>query len=580
MFSSLYRLRNFLKKYKKNQFLAIFFLFISYFVTFTKPYLIGKVADAIVSASYTKEDLLTWLEIFAFLIVSNYFINVSWSFNLFKNIYLISRDTRNDLMKKYLGQFPRFFEKNSTGSLMGKATNDIESMAEVVGYGIMCIFDAILFPIALLLFMANISWQLTLFCLLVFIPFMFLLLKINLKLEDKFTKLQESFDQMNEFTLESISSIKVIRAFNVEDVFMKNFSKEIHNNMAKDMDKNKILQLYTPLSSAFNTILMTASIFGGVALINKGAMTLGSLITFTLYVSNLSWPAFALSDFLSLGQEGKASINRIEEVLAYNEDIVDRENAIDLDQPESFSIKNLDFKYPSADRLVLEDINLDFKAGSTVILVGKTGSGKTTLLKQFLRLYDITDGDLYINDKAIEGYKRKSLIDKIAYVPQENYLFSRSIKDNIDLYRNFSTEEIQDAVNLADFKKDLDNFPKGLDTLTGEKGVALSGGQRQRIALARALIKDAEILILDDVFSAVDTKTEVNIIRNLENLRSGRTNIFASHRLSVIKADDYVVVLDDGKIEAQGSHVEVYEKSPWYRDQYDKQMMEGKNDQE
>lgn len=580
MFSSLYRLRNFLKKYKKNQFLAIFFLFISYFVTFTKPYLIGKVADAIVSASYTKEELLTWLGIFAFLVVSNYFINVGWSFNLFKNIYLISRDTRNDLMKKYLGQFPRFFEKNSTGSLMAKATNDIESMAEVVGYGIMCIFDAILFPIALLLFMAKISWQLTFFCLLVFIPFMFLLLKINLKLEDKFTKLQESFDQMNEFTLESISSIKVIRAFNVEDVFMKNFSKEIHNNMDKDMDKNKILQLYTPLSSAFNTILMTASIFGGVALINKGAMTLGSLITFTLYVSNLSWPAFALSDFLSLGQEGKASINRIEEVLAYNEDIVDREDAIDLDQPESFSIKNLDFKYPSADRLVLEDINLDFKAGSTVILVGKTGSGKTTLLKQFLRLYDITDGDLYINDKAIEGYKRKSLIDKIAYVPQENYLFSRSIKDNIDLYRNFSTEEIQDAVNLADFKKDLDNFPKGLDTLTGEKGVALSGGQRQRIALARALIKDAEILILDDVFSAVDTKTEVNIIRNLENLRSGRTNIFASHRLSVIKADDYVVVLDDGKIEAQGSHVEVYEKSPWYRDQYDKQMMEGENDQE
>ena len=580
MFSSLYKLRDFLKKYKSNQFLAIFFLLISYFVTFTKPYLIGKVADSIVSASYTKEELLTWLGVFAFLVVSNYFINVGWSFNLFKNIYLISRDTRNELMKKYLGQFPRFFEKNSTGSLMGKATNDIESMAEVVGYGIMCIFDAILYPIALLLFMAKISWQLTLFCLLVFIPFMFLLLKINLKLENKFTKLQESFDQMNEFTLESISSIKVIRAFNVEDVFMKNFSKEIHNNMEKDMDKNKILQLYMPLSSAFNTILMTASIFGGVSLINKGVMTIGSLITFTLYVSNLSWPAFALSDFLSLGQEGKASINRIEEVLAYKEDIIDRADAIALDHPESFSFKHLDFKYPSANRLVLEDINLDFKAGSTVILVGKTGSGKTTLLKQFLRLYDITDGDLYINDRTIEAYKRKSLIDKIAYVPQENYLFSRSIKDNIDLYRNFSTEEIKAAVYLADFKKDLDNFPKGLDTLTGEKGVALSGGQRQRIALARALIKDSEILILDDVFSAVDTKTEVNIIRNLENLRAGRTNIFASHRLSVIKPDDYVVVLDDGKIEAQGTHLEVYEKSPWYRDQYDKQMMEGENDQE
>ncbi|MDO5027652.1 MAG: ABC transporter ATP-binding protein [Bacillota bacterium] len=574
MFNALYRLRGFLKRYKKNQLLAVFFLLISYFVTFTKPYLIGNVADAIVASSYTKEDLLLWLGVFAFLVFSNYFINVGWSFNLFKNVYLISRDTRYDLMKKYLAQFPRFFEKNSTGSLMGKATNDIESLAEVVGYGIMCIFDAILYPMALMFFMARISWQLTLFCALLFGPFIYILFKIDLTLENKFTKLQESFDQMNEVSLESMSSIKVIRAFNVEDVFMKKFSKEIYNNKDKDMDKNKVLQLYMPLANAFNTILMTASILGGIVLIKRGTMTIGSLITFTMFVSNLSWPAFALSDFLSLGQEGKASINRIEEILHYKEDIEDQEDSLNLKSADSFSFKDLDFKYPSSDRLVLENINLNFSKGDTLIVVGKTGSGKTTLLKQFLRLYDIDKGDLLINDLPIEGYKRTSLIDKIAYVPQENYLFSRSIKDNIVLFRDFTDSQVDQAVGLADLKKDLNKFPKGLDTLTGEKGVALSGGQRQRIALARALIKDSEILILDDVFSAVDTRTEENIIANLVATRTGKTNIFATHRLSVIKAEDYVVVLEDGKIQAQGSHKEVYEKSPWYKEQYDIQMME------
>lgn len=578
MFKALFKLKNFFKRYRTNQFWAVFFLLISYFVTFTKPYLIGKISDSIVSGNYKSQDLYLWLGIFGFLIVITYFINVGWSFNLFKNIYLISRDTRNQLMKKYLAQFPKFFENNSTGSLMGKATNDIEAMSQIVGYGVMCIFDAILYPIVLLLVMATISWQLTLFCIVMFAPFIYILYHVDIKLEDKFTKLQESFDKMNDITLEAISSIKVIRAFNVEGVFKNRFKDHILNNSKADMNKNKIQQLYMPYANAFNTILMTISILGGVYLIKNGTMTIGSLITFTMFMGNLSWPAFALSDFLTMGREGSSSIARIEDILNYKEDIVDKKDALVLEDISSFSFKDLDFKYPSSDRKILENINLDFKAGDTVILVGKTGSGKTTLLKQLMRLYDITGGQLLINNIPIENYKRQSLINKISYVPQENYLFSKSIRDNIKLFREFSDEEIEKATILADFKKDLDNFPKGLDTLTGEKGVALSGGQRQRIALSRALIKEADILILDDVFSAVDTRTEENIIKNLERERYGKTNIFATHRLSVIKPNDYVVVLEDGKIEAQGSHKEVYQKSPWYKEQYDIQFVEVANE--
>lgn len=574
MFKALYKLRGFLKKYKSNQFWAVFFLLISYFVTFGKPYLIGRISDSIITGNYTYDELYFLLGIFGLLIFFNYFINVGWSFNLFKNIYLISRDTRIQLMKKYLGQYPRFFEKNSTGSLMGKATNDVEAMSTIVGYGIMTIFDAIIYPIVLIIVMFFISWQLTLIILMVYPFFVYLLYRTNIKLDDKFRILQESFDDMNDITLESVSSIKVIRAFNVEDVFKGKFKNEILKNRDADMDKNAVHQIYMPYANAFNATLMTISILGGVYFITQGNMTVGTLITFTMYMSNLGWPAFALSDFFSIGQEGNTSITRIEEIMNYEEDIKDIENPVILEDINSFSFRNFNFKYPSSEREILKDINLDFNEGDTVIIVGKTGSGKTTLLKQFLRLYE-TDGEkLYINEIPIENYQRKSLIEKIAYVPQENYLFSRSIKDNIKLFRDFSEEEIEKATILADFKKDLDNFPNGLETMTGERGVALSGGQRQRIALSRALIKESEILILDDVFSAVDTKTEENIIRNLEAERSGKTNIFATHRLSVIKPRDYIVVLDNGKIEAQGTHMEVYKKSPWYKEQYDIQIME------
>lgn len=574
MFQSLYKLRGFFKKYKKNQILAIFFLLISYFVTFSKPYLIGLISDGIVTGDINQDRLYTLLGIFGFLVFMTYFINVGWSFNLFKNIYLISRDTRNDLMSKYLKQFPKFFEENSTGSLMGKATNDIDSMSSIVGYGVMCIFDAIIYPIVLLIVMALISWELTLFCLIALPPFIYLLYKTNFKIEDKFRKLQESFDRMNDITLESISSIKGIRAFNVENVFKNRFKTLILANRDADMEKNAIQQVYMPYSTIFNTLLMTMSILGGVYMINQGQMTVGSLITFTMYMGNLAWPAFALSDFLTMGSEGKTSIKRIEEILEYEEDIKDLPNPHILDHIEDFKFENLSFKYPTSEREILKDIDLDFKKGDTVIIVGKTGSGKSTLLKQFLKLYDIESGDLKINNISIKDYERKSIIDNISYVPQENYLFSKSIRDNIKLFREFSEEEIEKAALLADFKKDLDNFPNGLDTMTGEKGVALSGGQRQRIALSRALIKESEILILDDVFSAVDTKTEENIIRNLALERGGKTNIFATHRLSVINPTDYVVVLEDGKIEAKGTHLEVYESSQWYKEQYDIQFME------
>ena len=578
MITALIKLKYFFRKYLRNQILAVVFLFLSYFVTFAKPYLIGKLSDNIVSQNINPEEFYRTMMFLGFIIVFNYFINIGWSFNLFKNIYLISRDTRNALMTKFLKQSPEFFEKNSTGSLMGKATNDIEAMSTIVGYGIMTIFDGILYPLVVVMVMLNLSIPLTIFVLLAFPPFVYVLYRTNLKLEDKFRKLQESFDALNEITLESISSVKVIRAFNVEDVFRTRFRVSVEDNAKKDMDKNTLNQIYMPYAIFLNSALTALTIVGGIFMIRRGTLTIGELIAYTMYVNMLGWPAFALSDLMSMSKEGNTSIDRINEVMDYKEDIVDVKDSIELARPESFKFVNYSFKYPSSDRLILEDLDLEFNSGDTIIIVGKTGSGKSTLIKQFLRFYDKEEGELLINEIPIENYVRRTIIDKIAYVPQENYLFSKSIKDNIRFFRDYDEDEIMKASVLADFKKDLDNLPKGLETMTGEKGIALSGGQRQRIALSRALIKESDILILDDVFSAVDTRTEKNIIENLENDRHGKTNIFATHRLSVIKPTDTIIVLDDGKISAKGSHLEVYESSPWYREQYDLQLAEVDNE--
>lgn len=578
MITALIKLKYFFRKYLRNQILAVVFLFLSYFVTFAKPYLIGKLSDNIVSQNINPEEFYRTMIFLGFIIVFNYFINIGWSFNLFKNIYLISRDTRNALMTKFLKQSPEFFEKNSTGSLMGKATNDIEAMSTIVGYGIMTIFDGILYPLVVVMVMLNLSIPLTIFVLLAFPPFVYVLYRTNLKLEDKFRKLQESFDALNEITLESISSVKVIRAFNVEDVFRTRFRVSVEDNAKKDMDKNTLNQIYMPYAIFLNSALTALTIVGGIFMIRRGTLTIGELIAYTMYVNMLGWPAFALSDLMSMSKEGNTSIDRINEVMDYKEDIVDVKDSIELARPESFKFVNYSFKYPSSDRLILEDLDLEFNSGDTIIIVGKTGSGKSTLIKQFLRFYDKEEGELLINEIPIENYVRRTIIDKIAYVPQENYLFSKSIKDNIRFFRDYDEDEIMKASVLADFKKDLDNLPKSLETMTGEKGIALSGGQRQRIALSRALIKESDILILDDVFSAVDTRTEKNIIENLENERHGKTNIFATHRLSVIKSTDTIIVLDDGKISAKGSHLEVYESSPWYREQYDLQLAEVDNE--
>ncbi|MDL2311181.1 ABC transporter ATP-binding protein/permease, partial [Peptostreptococcaceae bacterium OttesenSCG-928-C18] len=290
----------------------------------------------------------------------------------------------------------------------------------------------------------------------------------------------------------------------------------------------------------------------------------------------LVWPMFALGDFANLSEQAGASMDRIQEVLDYKEDIVDKDDAKIYEGKGDLEFINLDFYYPSSERKILDDLNFALKNGHTLGVVGKTGSGKTTLIKQFLKMYNLKEKSLKIGDNFIEDIETKSLRNKIGYVPQRHIVFSKTIEENIKFSdRNKSLEDVNRVVELADFKKDLESLPEGLDTMAGEKGVSLSGGQKQRVSIARALIKNPEILILDDSLSAVDANTEQKILSNLKEFRKGKTNIITAHRLSAVQHADLIIVLEDGKIVQRGTHDKLFNEKGWYREQFIHQQLKG-----
>lgn len=295
----------------------------------------------------------------------------------------------------------------------------------------------------------------------------------------------------------------------------------------------------------------------------------------------LTWPMFAIGELINVMQRGNASLDRVQATLDYKEDVPDAINSENVEDLNSIQFNNLSFQYPSSKNYNLEKISLRINKGETIGIVGKTGSGKTTFIKQLLREYPLTKGRLQLSGVNIEEQKKESVRNWIGYVPQEQFLFSRTVRENI-LFANdkASEEELEKAIELADFKKDLELLPEGLETLVGEKGVALSGGQKQRISIARALMKNPELLILDDSLSAVDGKTEAKIIENLKSERKNKTTIITTHRLSAVENAHWILVLNNGRVIEEGTHEQLLQVNGWYKEQYDRQQIKSKEAEE
>ncbi|TJX14322.1 ABC transporter ATP-binding protein [Tissierella creatinini] len=572
----------FISYYRKKYILAVCFLFLSNLVGLIPPYITGRLTDMIFEGTIGLRMFLIILGINLIIIVIKYFFAMGWSYYTFRAANEIDFKARDNLMTKFLKQSLVFFEKHPTGSLMGKATNDVNSLSDLAGFGTLSLFDSTMFPLLIIIMMmVVVDVKLTLASIVPLPLLAYLVILIGNKIYDRWDKVQRAFDKLNTNVLEDVEGIRIIRVFNLQRSRYKQFEARGQDLCKRNLDVVKYHSLFAPIQSIIPALTFIIAIGYGSFMISKGEISIGQLVSFTYYLNMLVWPMYAFGNFINIKQQARASMERIQEVLDYKEDIVEKSNAIKLETNPNIEFKNHSFKFPSSKENVLESLSIQIGSGKSLGVLGKTGSGKSTFLKQLLSLYPMNTDTIYLNGDKIHNYSISSIRDFIGYVPQRHMIFSKTIRDNIKLSKPDATEEeVMEAIRLADFEKDLNVFPKGLDTLCGEKGISLSGGQNQRIGIARAFLKNPDILILDDCMSAVDGRTEKNIINNIQANRQGKTTIISTHRISQVKDLDEIIVLDKGKIVERGSHEDLIKGRKWYYDQYVNQLARSRFDEQ
>ncbi len=565
----------FIKYYKKYYIIGVIFLLLSDIVSLFLPYIIGKLIDLIYNNSIDLNNFIKIISFTIFVVILKYFLAMGWSYNVFKASGSIEYLARNKLMRKFLNQSQEFFEKNSTGSLMGKSTNDISQISIMAGYGTLALIDATILPFSIILVMIfTIDLKLTLFSILP-LPFIAIIyFKIGDKIYDKSKKVNQSFDRLNDSVLEDAEGIRLIRVFNIVENRRKIFYKNADELATNNIILAKYQALLAPVERIITSLTFIIAIGFGSYLMSLGKISIGQIVSFTYYLNMLVWPMYALGDFINLKEQASAAMDRIDETLNYKEEIKNTDNKKSVNFPLDIEFDNHNFKYPSSKENILNEINLSIKNSKSLGILGKTSSGKTTLIKQILDLYKVDKSDIYFNDDISSDISFKSFKENLGYVSQENMIFSDTLRNNILFAKEeASDEELNLAIEIADFKKDIDDFPEGLETITGEKGVSLSGGQKQRLSIARAVLKNPEILILDDAMSAVDANTEKNIITNLNKYRNNKTTIIVAHRISQVQNCDEIIVLEDGKIVEKGNHYELMKNDKWYKKQYENQIL-------
>ena len=492
----------------------------------------------------------------------------------------VIKDLTYELQNDIYRHTPVFFSRFSIGEVISRSTNDISNyIAQAFGYGVLLVFDGIIYNIFISVLIFNKSNLI--YLLLIHIPLViqtiYLVSRRGIQ-EKYYNKMAKTMDQITEETLENVKGIRVIRAYSLLDKVRNSFVEKLRSYSKSNEKYMKKTLIYQPLNTISAAISYVLAVACGFYFINSGMMTIGELISVCVVIGMLQWPYIAISELVIIIIEIRQATKRVLEISDRKPEVNNDLAEYDFEFNDSIEFKNFNFLYD--DKNVLENINFKISKGETIGIVGKTGSGKTTLIKQLLRLYPVKKGSLLLDNQGIEKYYDYSVREKMGYAPQEYQLFSKTIKDNILFYRENLEDNLEQALILSDIKKDIENFKDGINTLVGENGISLSGGQKQRLGIARAILANPDILILDDSLSAVDANTEKTIIENIKNYRQGKTNIIVSHRISAVRHADKILVLENGKVLSEGTHGELLDKCTWYRelDEYQNKEVEQNED--
>ncbi|UNL83694.1 ABC transporter transmembrane domain-containing protein [Priestia koreensis] len=566
----------FFKQEKRSYLMGILLLGFVALLQLVPPKMIGYVVDDMQRDVLTGKRLVVMMAILLVVALLCYVTRYFWRIMIFGSSIKLARQLRNNLYSHFTKMSPSFYQRKRIGDLMAHATNDLQAIQQTAGSGVLTLVDSLTTGGFVLIMMATtISWKLTLISL---IPMPFMALSTSYYgslLHKRFHKAQQAFSSLNDKVQESVSGVKVIKTFGEEKEDVEEFIQSSKDVVKKNMAVAKIDALFDPTISLIVGFSFILSIVFGSRMVIHNELTIGDLVAFTTYLGLLIWPMLAFGWLFNIVERGSASYDRVASLLSEKEDIIEVKEALTEPPQGDLEVNIQSFSYPQYEKKVLADIQFSLRKGQTLGIVGKTGAGKTTLLKLLIREFDQYEGSIQFGKGELKNYTLHALRSSIGYVPQDHFLFSATVGENIAFAMPYATqEEIEEAASIANVHRDIQDFTEGYHTVVGERGVSLSGGQKQRLSIARALLLNPELLILDDSLSAVDARTEENILASLRENRQSKTTIITTHRLSAVAHADLILVLEEGRIAQMGTHEWLTKQKGWYKDMYERQQLE------
>lgn len=567
----------YIKNYKWLYVAGIATLFVVDFASLYIPKITGIITDGLSSGIFSMEDVLynlLWILILGFVMALG---RIGWRFFFMGTSRSIERDLRNDMYEHLSLMSARYYQTHGLGDLMSRFTNDLSCIRQAIGPAVISLFDGTVMTVMVLCQMIfYVDFKLTVFTMIPMVLIAIGVLIYGKVMHKLYDDRQVAISSLTDYSRESFTGIRVVMSFVREKNRLYRFAKENMNTKDKTLRANYVQALFMPaLDLIIEISILITLVYGGYLTIN-GIISVGKFVAYNQYIIMLIWPMIACGDAVNSFSQGAASITRVREILETNPEIKDI-YGIEGIVPDSsdISIKNLNFTYPDRIDTGVFNVNIDIPSGEMIAFAGKTGCGKSTLVELLLHIYQVDDGHIFIGGKDINEIPLHTLRDMISYVPQDDFLFSDTISNNISFGTNIvNKDQIIDAAKAACIHDSIMDFTDNYDTWVGERGVTLSGGQKQRVCIARALLKNAPILILDDALSAVDTDTERRLLNNILKIRSGCTTIIIAHRITTISHADSIYMIEDGRVIQHGSHEELLSIDGAYKDMYVRQQLE------